>query len=67
MNTSFHYDGLELFKRTKAYQEQREAYRKDLIAKFLARNKGRDGRIYHVRKLLFINYNMSLYRMRLMF
>lgn len=68
MNTNFHYNGLDFFQQTQSYDEQREAYKKELIAGFAENNQeGRSSRLYRFRRFLVIGYKMSVYRMRLMF
>lgn len=68
MNTSFHYDGLDLFRRTEAYHKQKEAYKDKLILALAEKDgENRNSWLLVVKRSVIIAYRMSVYQMRLMF
>lgn len=68
MNTSFHADGFGFFRRTKAYAEQRQAYKKKLISEYSATiGDNHDSRLFRIKRSIYIASRMFVYRMRLLF
>ena len=68
MNISFHADGFEFFRRTKAYNEQRQAYKEKLISEYSATiGENHDSRLIRIQRSIYIASRMFVYRMRLLF